>query len=161
MASKFSKKKSEGTPAISTASLPDIVFMLLFFFMVATVMRDTELKLKYVLPYADQVQKLEKKQLVSTIFVGKPTQRYQKIYGDKDKIQLNDKFADLNDIQPWILKERAARREELRPFMIVSIKADQDANMGLISDIKEKLREVNALKINYATHKGDVSRNEQ
>ncbi len=159
MASKFKKKKDGGTPTISTASLPDIVFMLLFFFMVATVMRDTELKLKVTLPYADQVQKLEKKQLVSYIFVGKPAERYRKKFGDKDKIQLNDKFADLNDIQPFILAERNARREELRPFMIVSIKADKDANMGLISDIKEKLREVNALKINYATKKGDVSQN--
>jgi len=160
MGSKFKKKKSEGTPAISTASLPDIIFILLFFFMVATVMRDTDMKVKISLPFADQVQKLEKKQLVSYIFVGKPTARYQKIYGNKDKIQLNDKFADLNDIQPFILAERNARREELRPFMIVSIKADKDANMGLISDIKEKLREVNALKINYATKKGDVSQNE-
>ena len=159
MASKFKKKKEGGTPTISTASLPDIVFMLLFFFMVATVMRDTELKLKINLPYADQVQKLEKKQLVSYIFVGKPTERYRKKFGDKDKIQLNDKFADLNDIQPFVLAERNARREELRPLMIVSIKGDKDANMGLISDIKEKLREVNALKINYATKKGDVSKN--
>ncbi len=156
---KFKKKKEGGTPAISTASLPDIVFMLLFFFMVATVMRDTDKKVKVFLPYADQVQKLEKKQLVSTIYVGVPTKRYQKKFGKEPVIQLADKFATVNDIQAFILNERMARREELRPLMITSIKADADDKMGLITDIKEKLREVNALKINYAARKGDVSQN--
>ena len=159
MASRFKKKKAEGTPTISTASLPDIVFMLLFFFMVATVLRDTNKLVHVILPYADQVQKLEKKQLISNIFVGIPLERYQKKFGKEPRIQLNDKFATINDIQPFILAERNARREELRPLMITSIKADKDVSMGIITDIKEKLREVNALKINYAAKKGDVSQN--
>ncbi len=161
MASKFRKKKEGGTPAISTASLPDIVFMLLFFFMVATVMRDTNKLVNVQLPYADQVQKLEKKQLVSNIFVGVPIEKYQKKYGKEPRIQLNDKFGTVEDIQPFILAERNARREELRPLMITSIKADKDVNMGIIADIKEKLREVNALKINYASRKGDISQNKE
>jgi biopolymer transport protein ExbD len=161
MASKFRKKKEGGTPAISTASLPDIVFMLLFFFMVATVMRDTNKLVNVTLPYASEVQKLEKKQLVSNIFVGVPIEKYQKKYGKEPRIQLNDKFATIEDIQPFILAERNARREELRPLMITSIKADKDVNMGIIADIKEKLREVNALKVNYATRKGDISQNKE
>lgn len=161
MSGKFKKKKEGGTPAISTASLPDIVFMLLFFFMVATVMRDTDRKVKVVLPFADQVQKLEKKQLISNIFVGVPIERYQKKFGKEPHIQLNDKFATVNDIQAFILSERNARREELRPLMITSIKADKDVSMGIITDIKEKLREVNALKINYATKKGDIEQNRE
>ncbi len=159
MASKFRKKKDQGTPGISTASLPDIVFMLLFFFMVATVMRDTDKLVQVNLPYASQVQKLEKKQLISNIFVGVPMKRYQGKYGKEPRIQLNDKFGSVNDIQPFILAERNARREELRPLMITSIKADKDVSMGIITDIKEKLREVNALKVNYAAKKGDVSQN--
>ncbi len=149
----FKKKKSDGTPTISTASLPDIVFMLLFFFMVATVMRNTDLKVHFVLPQASQVKKLQKKKLVSTIFVGVPTQRYQKKFGTKPVIQLADKFATINDIPTFIFNERNARKEELRPLMITSIKADSKTTMGLISDIKKKLREVNALKINYAVKK--------
>jgi biopolymer transport protein ExbD len=111
------------------------------------------------LPYASQVQKLEKKQLVSNIFVGVPEERYRKKFGNQPVIQLNDKIATINDIQSFILSERAARNEKLRPMMITSIKADKDVPMGIITDIKEKLREVNALKVNYATKKGDVNQN--
>ena len=57
--SKFKKKKGGDLPAVNTASLPDIVFMLLFFFMVATVMRENTLKIENKLPNADQVEKLE------------------------------------------------------------------------------------------------------
>ncbi|NPA42692.1 MAG: biopolymer transporter ExbD [Chlorobi bacterium] len=161
MKAQFKKKKADSTPTISTASLPDIVFMLLFFFMVATVLRDTTKLVQVQLPYADQVQKLEKKQLISNIYVGVPIEQYQKKFGTEPRIQLNDKFATINDIQPFILAERNARSEELRPLMITSIKADKDVSMGIITDIKEKLREVNALKINYAAKKGDISHNRE
>ena len=112
--SKFKKKKGGGTPAISTASLPDIVFMLLFFFMVVTVLRDTSIKVQQDLPYADQVEKLEKKNLVMFIYAGKPSKRYQQQYGDEARIQLNDKFASIKDIQQFIYEERQSKREELR-----------------------------------------------
>jgi len=157
---KFSKKKDSGTPAISTASLPDIVFMLLFFFMVATVMRENgENKVMVRLPSADQVKKIEKRGLISFIYVGKPIPKYQAKYGKEPRIQLNDAFADVKEVAPFILKEKAALREELKPLMITSIKADADANMGLITDIKEELRKVNALKVNYSTKKGSVLSN--
>mgnify|MGYP000163458618 CR=1 FL=1 len=94
---KFKKNKSGDLPAISTASLPDIVFMLLFFFMVATVMRDSTLMVQNTLPAADQVQKLDKKDRVIYIYAGKPSSRYQDKYGDQPRIQLNDKFATVAD----------------------------------------------------------------
>ena len=96
--SKFKEKKSGDLPAISTASLPDIVFMLLFFFMVATVMRENTLMIQNDLPFADQVEKLQKKDLVMYIYAGKPSARYQKQYGTEARVQLNDKFADVSDI---------------------------------------------------------------
>ncbi len=154
---KFSKKKDSGTPAISTASLPDIVFMLLFFFMVATVMRENgEKKVMVRLPSADQVKKIEKKGLVSFIYVGKPIPKYRAKFGDEPRIQLNDAFADVSEVGPFVLKEKAAKREEEKPLMITSIKADEDVGMGIITDIKEELRKVNALKVNYSTKKGSV-----
>lgn len=152
---KFKKKKGGDLPAISTASLPDIVFMLLFFFMVATVMRENTLMIKNNLPYADQVEKLDKKDLVMYIYAGKPSQGYEK-YGTEARIQLNDKFAGVEDIAAFIAAERASKREELVPFLTTALKVDQDANMGLIGDIKQELRKVNALKINYTTKKGSV-----
>ena len=92
--SKFKKKKGGELPAVNTASLPDIVFMLLFFFMVATVMRENTLIIKNKLPYADQVEKLDKKDLVMYIYAGKPSANYKE-YGTEARIQLNDKFAEV------------------------------------------------------------------
>ena len=154
--SKFKKKKGGDLPAISTASLPDIVFMLLFFFMVATVMRQNTLMIENKLPAADQIEKLDKKDLVMYIYAGKPSKNFEKQYGDVARIQLNDKFADVEDIAAFIASERASKREELVPFLTTALKVDSDANMGLVTDIKQELRKVNALKINYTTRKGDA-----
>ena len=152
--SKF-KKNKKGLPAISTASLPDIVFMLLFFFMVATVMRDSTLMVKNTLPAADQVQKLDKKDRVMYIYAGKPSIRYQEKYGSQARIQLNDAFASVEEIQEFIATEREARDEKEIPYMTTSIKADETVKMGIITDVKQELRKANALKINYSTRKGN------
>jgi len=149
--SKFQKKKKE-MPAVNTASLPDIVFMLLFFFMVTTVMRETDLKIqKPSLPKADQVKKLEKKSLVSYIYVGK-----SKDGTPGDKIQLNDRISNVNDVPNFIFLERRKHSEDEIPLLTTSIKADMKVNVGTISDIKQQLRDVNALKINYSTLKGSA-----
>jgi len=157
--SKFKKKKSGDLPAISTASLPDIVFMLLFFFMVATVMRENTLMIKNELPNATEVEKLEKKDLVSYIYIGKPSERYQGKFGTEARIQLNDKFAEVSEVQSFIAQERAAMREELIPFLTVALKVDKESNMGIVGDVKQELRKANALKINYTTRQGDISDN--
>lgn len=157
--SRFKKKKGGELPAVNTASLPDIVFMLLFFFMVATVMRQNTLKIQNTLPYADQVEKLDKKDLVMYIYAGKPSARYQGSAGTEARIQLNDNFASLSDIQPFIFAEREAKREELVPYLTTALKVDEETNMGLVSDIKQELRKAEALKINYTTRTGDAAQN--
>ena len=157
--SKFKKKKGGELPAISTASLPDIVFMLLFFFMVATVMRDNTLMVNNKLPAADQVQKLDKKDRVIYIYAGKPSSRYKIKYGSQAKIQLNDKFSVVSDVGAYVLAERATKREELQNVLTTALKVDGETNMGLISDIKQELRKVNALKINYTTRIGNYTQN--
>jgi len=157
--SKFKKKRNDEQPAINTASLPDIVFMLLFFFMVATVMRDNTLMVTNKLPAADQVQKLDKKDRVIYIYAGKPSPRYESKYGDQPRIQLNDKFSKVSDVGAYVLAERATKREELQNVLTTALKVDGETNMGLISDIKQELRKVNALKINYTTRVGDYTQN--
>ena len=157
--SKFKKKKGGDLPAISTASLPDIVFMLLFFFMVANVMRDNTLLVSNTLPAADQVQKLYKKDRVMYIYAGKPSARYQDKFGTQARIQLNDKFATVQDVAAFVLAEKASKRQELQNVLTTALKVDGDTKMGLISDIKQELRKVNALKINYTTRVGDYSQN--
>lgn len=151
--SKF-KKKKKGLPALSTASLPDIVFMLLFFFMVTTTMRETDLKIDAPrLPSATEVKKLEHKSLVSTIYVGKAkeTGKYGTSY---NRIQLNDKIGTPEDIPAYIMAEREKVSESEVPFMTTSIKADKESNVGTLTDIRLKLRDVNALKLSLSTQKG-------
>ncbi|MCK0190613.1 biopolymer transporter ExbD [Arenibacter sp. F20364] len=159
--SKFNKKKDASLPAVNTASLPDIVFMLLFFFMTVTVMKDSSLKVENVLPNASEIKKLEKKDRVIYIYVGKPTREYEKTFGTESKIQLNDKFADASEVGDYILMERAKKPQELQNVLTTALKVDKEANMGIISDIKQELRKVNALKVNYTTYEGDAFRNLQ
>ena len=152
---KFNRKGKGRTPAISTASLPDIVFMLLFFFMVTTVMRETELMIKVQVPFATQIKKLEKKSLVSYIYVGEPTKQYQGKFGTEPRIQLNNQFSQLSDIRQFIISERESHDEAEVPFLTTSLKVDGETKMGVVSDVKQELRKVSALKINYSTRKGD------
>ena len=146
---KFSRKGKGGLPAISTASLPDIVFMILMFFMVSTSMRQTDRMVKVTLPQASEIVKLERKDLASYIYVGTPLNQYQSKYGTDSRIQLNDSFRTVDEIRDFIAAERENLSEIDRPFMTVSIKADEDTRMGIITDIKQELRRCSALKIMY------------
>lgn len=158
---KFAKKKDGDLPAVSTASLPDIVFMLLFFFMTVTTMKDSSLLVENTLPNASEIKKLEKKDRVIYIYVGKPTREYQKVFGTEPKIQLNDKFASVDEVGSYILAERAKKPQELQNVLTTALKVDKEANMGLIADIKQELRKVNALKVNYTTYEGNAFNNLQ
>jgi biopolymer transport protein ExbD len=157
--SKFKKKKDGGQPAISTASLPDIVFMLLFFFMVTTVMREVDLKVEVKRPVATEVNKLERKSLVSYIYIGAPKAKYEDQFGTADRIQLNDAFATKNDIIQFVEAEREQTNPAEVPLMTFSMKVDKESEMGIVTDVKQELRKANALKINYSTYKSDKIEN--
>ncbi len=148
---KFKKKGSKGTPGISTASLPDIIFMLLFFFMVTTTMREATLLVKVTPPKATEVQKLEKKSLVDFIYIGPPL---KKQLGTDSRIQLNDQFAtDIKQIREFVELGRSQRDEADRKLITTSLKVYKDTKMGIVTDVKQELREVGAFKINYSTAK--------
>ncbi|MCT8339590.1 ExbD/TolR family protein [Luteirhabdus pelagi] len=156
--SKFKKKKSGDLPAISTASLPDIVFMLLFFFMVVTVLRDSNLLVQNTLPKADQLEKLKKDRSVY-IYAGKPSSRYQDKYGNQGKIQIGDKFTDITNVKFALTEAREGLRPELQDKVMVALKVDEETNTGLVSDIKQELRDLNMLKIIYITSPGNPVEN--
>lgn len=147
------KKGGKELPPLSTASLPDIVFMLLFFFMVTTTMREVELKVQVRMPEATEVQKLEKKSLVSFIYVGPPSRNLISKMGDRTRIQLNDDFANLKDILDFVAAERDKLSESDRNAMTISLKVHRDVQMGDVADIKQELRKANALKISYTAQK--------
>lgn len=156
--SKFKKKQGGELPAISTASLPDIVFMLLFFFMVVTVLRDSNLLVQQKLPKGDQVEKLKKDRSIF-IYAGKPSPQYQDKYGKEGKIQIGDKYTDISNIKFALNELRAKLRPELQDKVMVALKVDEETNTGLVSDIKQELRDLNMTKIIYITTPGNQLEN--
>jgi len=154
---KFGGKIKKEMGAISTASLPDIVFMLLFFFMVATVLRTEDEKVKVMKPEASEVEKLEKKHLIKYINIGPPQDKER--YGSNPVIQLNDNFATAADIQTWVDQERLTLADAEQSQMWVSLKVDQDTKMKVVTDVKQELRQANALKLLYSTNTRDRTGN--
>ena len=144
---KFSKSGKKEMPAMNTSSMPDIVFAILFFFMVTTTMRSEEIMVLMKLPTASEVQKLEKKSLVTYINIGIPTDSR---LGTGTQMQLNDRYAQVDDIQNYIAQEKASMNEADQPLMTVSIKADENTRMQYITDVKQALRQAYALKISYS-----------
>lgn len=144
------KKKGKSLPPVSTASLPDIIFMLLFFFMVVTVMRDSERKVDVTTPQATELTKLEKKSLVNYIYIGKPIEKLRESAGTKPRIQLGDKFADLSDIPLFLEKHRVKITESQRGAIKTSLRIDQNVTMGIVTDVKTALRKAGQLAVNYS-----------
>ncbi len=151
--SMFKKDGQKDVPAISSSSLSDIVFMLLFFFMVTTQLRETENKVMVNIPQASEVTKLVRKDLNSYINIGTPIKSLQSQYGTEARIQLNDSFRTTAEIRDFVAAERDSKSEADRQFMTISIKADQDVRMGIVTDVKQELRRCSALRIMYSARK--------
>ena len=150
MSQHFKQKRGKEKPKISTASLPDIIFMLLFFFMVVTVLRDAEIKVSVRTPYGTELTKLEEKSLVNYLYIGRPTKKYQEIYGTKPRLQLGDKFATVGEIPLFLEKHRVKVAEARRPGITSSLRVDGKVTMGIVQDVKTELRKSGQLKVNYS-----------
>jgi biopolymer transport protein ExbD len=133
---KFEKKRASTSTEIPTASMPDIIFMLLLFFMVTTTLREVEVLVDYKLPEAEALEKIENKRLVAYIWVGSGS-----------KMQINDSFVQIEDVQRIMY----GKRQEL-PNVIVSLRIDVETNMGLVTDIQQELRKAYCLRINYSSN---------
>lgn len=131
----FEKKRATAKPTIPTASMSDIVFILLLFFMVTTTLREVEVLVSFRLPEAKAIEKIENKRLVSYVYVGRD-----------NKIQVNDAITKLEDIQ----KIMYAKRVQI-PQVIVSLRVDKGSEMGIVTDIQQELRKASCLRINYST----------
>lgn len=144
---KFKSRRGKESPGISTASLPDIVFMLLFFFMTVTKMRETEVLVKIKIPQATEITKILDKELVHYIYVGQPKE--SDVYGSGTRIQVNDAIILKSQIPQFIANEKAELPENKKQQAITAIKGDQKVKMGIMSDIKAQLRDANQLKMMY------------
>ena len=142
------KKKTSTSQDIPTAALPDIIFMLLFFFMVTTVLRESTIMVKQSIPKATQLRKLEQKKLVSYLYVGRPNDTDK--FGREPKIQANDAFIEVDGIIQFIEEEKGKLAENEKDQITISLKVDDETKMGIIADIQEKMRDVNARKLMYA-----------
>ena len=140
-------------PGLNTSALPDLIFTVLFFFMIVTHMRDVELLVHYDVPQGTEVQKLTHKSAVTYIYVGRP-QNLESSHPQTPKdtfcIQLNNRIATVNDIRAFVEKERERMSSEDQTRMVVSLKADRDVPMHLIAEIKDALQQSFALRINYS-----------
>lgn len=147
---RIKKKGGKGLPAISTSSLPDIIFMLLFFFMVSTTMREVEMKVEVKLPSASEAQKLEKKSLASYVYIGPPSKMFAAQFGTAPRLQLNDYYATIDQIGEFIASEREKLKEEERNDLTTVLKVDGPTKMGVVTDLKQALRRAKAHKISYS-----------
>ena len=141
------KRTRREIPGLNTSSLPDLIFTVLFFFMIVTHMRKVTLKVKYQVPQRTELTRLTKKTAVSYIYIGKPVTGT--VQGNT-VIQLNDKYATTTDIIDYIAAEKSRMSPEDQQQMTVSIKADRNTKMGIISEVKQALRKSKALKISYS-----------
>lgn len=147
------RRRSHDIPELNTASLPDLIFTILFFFMLVTHMRKVAVKVKYQVPQGTELTKLVKKTTITYLYIGKPMNETGQLAGDSLCIQMNDKLVDVAEIKSYLVKERATMAAEDKKQMSVSIRADKETPMGRIIDIKQSLREANVLNVNYAATK--------
>ncbi len=155
--SRFNKDGGHEMPELSTSSLPDLIFTILFFFMTVTSMREVTLKVKFDRPAGTQLEKLARKSCTSFIYIGKPTDQLKSQFGTGTRIQLNDKYAEASEVYDYVMTERGELPEADKPFFTVSLKADHGTPMGIMTDVKQVLRKAYALKIVYSAKKLDTS----
>lgn len=141
------KKKTQTKQEIPTSSMPDVVFMLLFFFMVTTQLREKTIEVMQRIPEATQLRKLQRKSLVTNLFIGAPKKEAQ--YGKEPKIQAEDVFIEPKDIILWVNREKDKLAENERDQLTISLKVDIEAKRGIIADVETELRKANARKILY------------
>jgi len=141
----FEKKSSKTETKVPMSAMPDIVFMLLIFFMVTTVLREVELQVQIDFTNAENIEKIEQKRLVSYVYIG-PERLGPNRLGET-KVQIDDSLVDdINAIRN-IMYDKLLEE----PKLIVSLRVDKDSEFGIITDVQQELRHANTLRINYST----------
>lgn len=145
MSQHFKKKAAKTKQEIPLASMPDIVFILLIFFMVSTVLRETTLQVRTILPKAEALTKLEQKRLVSYVYVGPRKLENNKL--GETAIQIDDALIEgVTNIRTIMYRKLVEQ-----PKLVVSLRVDQDSEMGVVTDVQQELREAGTLRINYSS----------
>ena len=144
--SKFNRSTGKRQTKISTASLPDIVFMMLFFFMVTATIKSEKEIVKTEEPRAREITAADKKILVKELIIGKPLSAND---GSEYRIVADDRYLSLGQIKQWVNAKRDELPEYYKDQLIVMLKADKSVKMGFIGDVQQELRESQARKVLY------------
>lgn len=139
-------------PMLNTASLPDLIFTVLFFFMIVTHMRTTTSKVKYALPQGTELKRLAKKSAVTYIYIGRAmpeTTREMSAY----KVQLNNRVGTIGEVASFVANEKKRMNSDDQVKMTVSIKADRSTPMYVINAVKRAVRAGGATRINYSAER--------
>ena len=156
--SRFRPTENREVPGLNLAAMPDLIFTVLFFFMIVTHMRDVKPKVQYQIPQGSEIEKAHQSGLVY-LFIGKRVDQQGNVTSDVPCIQVNKRIVALSQLGDAVKRERDKMPEDARQHMVVSIRADRDTEMGLINDVKQELRKIGALNINYsATMKGNKTK---
>ena len=134
-------------PELNTSSLPDLIFSILFFFMIVTSMREEEIKIDFKLPKGTELSKIERKTAVVNIYIGRPSSNYISQFGTGTRVQLNDRFANPSDVGPFVIN---SMRQADQAVMKVALKADENVSMGVMTDVKMELRKARSLSLMYS-----------
>jgi len=139
----FKKKLSR----FSKPSLRDIILVSLSLFLVIMLLRKETVEVNIILPEATEMEKLNKPSLINHIYIGK-----QKSFewGNTTRIQINDAFITINNLQDAVLHLDKSRPDYLLPKVTTSLKIDKAAKMGIVNEVKHELRKANELRVNYA-----------
>ncbi|MCI6159903.1 MAG: biopolymer transporter ExbD [Prevotellaceae bacterium] len=144
------RRRERKVPGLNMASMPDLIFTVLFFFMIVTHMRSVPLKVKYQMPAGTELTKLTNKSTTTYIYIGRPVNGKGQETGGEMQIQMNDKLVDVPSVTDYVASERKRMSPEDVEVMTVSLKADKNVDMGLITDVKQALRKAKAGKVNYS-----------
>lgn len=136
------RKRHHEVPGLNTASLPDLIFSVLFFFIIVTHMRQDDVKVKYRVPAGTQLTKLKNKQGVVHIYIGKAAQGGY-------RIQVDDKIVGTGELVDYVSRLREGMSPETAQRLVVAISADRDVDMKTVMDVKQALRRANALNITF------------
>jgi biopolymer transport protein ExbD len=148
--SRFRRQATREVPGLNLASLPDLIFTVLFFFMIVTHMRQVTPRVHYEVPQGTELQKDVRKTGLVYLFIGRPVDGQGRVLSDEPRIQLNDRYVTVDQIGPEIARLRNSLPAEERHLLTVSLRVDRDTEMGLVSDVKQALRHAGALHINYS-----------
>ncbi len=144
------RRQQHQVPGLNLAAMPDLIFTVLFFFMIVTHMRDVTPQVHYEVPQGKQVEKAPRKAGVIYIFIGQPVDERGQQVSEASCIQLNDRIVTIAQIEEEIAREKAKMSETDRQQLTVSLRADRDTPMGVVNEVKQALRRAGALHVNYS-----------